>query len=122
MGPGDAIISDVLNHASIIDGIRLSKAKRLRYKHMDMQDLEERLKESEGSRIKLIVTDGVFSMDGDLAPLPEIVNLAKKYEALTFLDEAHGTGVFGKHGGGTPEYFNLEGEIDIINSTLGKGK
>ena len=116
----DAVISDSLNHASIIDGIRLCKAKRQRYKHMDLYDLEEQLKQSMDKRMRLIVTDGVFSMDGDIAPLPEIVALAKKYDAYTFIDECHGTGVFGKGGKGTPEYFDLEGEIDIINSTLGK--
>ena len=116
----DAVISDSLNHASIIDGIRLCKAKRQRYKHMDLHDLEEQLKQSMDKRMRLIVTDGVFSMDGDIAPLPEIVALAKKYDAYTFIDECHGTGVFGKGGKGTPEYFGLEGEIDIINSTLGK--
>lgn len=116
----DAVISDSLNHASIIDGIRLCKAKRQRYKHMDLHDLEEQLKQSMDKRIRLIVTDGVFSMDGDIAPLPEIVALAKKYEAFTFIDECHATGVFGKGGKGTPEYFGIEGEIDIINSTLGK--
>lgn len=85
-----------------------------------MHDLEEQLKASMDKRIRLIVTDGVFSMDGDIAPLPEIVALAKKYDAFTFIDECHGTGVFGQGGKGTPEYFGLEGEIDIINSTLGK--
>ena len=118
--PEDAVISDELNHASIIDGIRLCKAKRQRFKHLDMHDLEENLKASMDSRIRLIVTDGVFSMDGDIAPLPEIVALAKKYDAFTFVDECHATGVFGASGKGTPEYFGLEGEIDIINSTLGK--
>ena len=116
----DAVISDSLNHASIIDGIRLCKAKRQRYNHLDMHDLEEQLKQSMDKRIRLIVTDGVFSMDGDIAPLPKIVELAKKYNAFTFVDECHATGVFGDHGRGTPEYFGLEGEIDIINSTLGK--
>jgi len=118
--PEDAIISDELNHASIIDGIRLSKAKRLRYKHLDMADLEKCLKESEGSRLKVIVTDGVFSMDGDIAPLPKIVELAKTYGAFTFVDECHASGVIGKTGRGTPELFGLEGQIDVINSTLGK--
>ena len=116
----DAVISDALNHASIIDGIRLCKAKRQRYTHLDMHDLEEQLKQSMDKRIRLIVTDGVFSMDGDIAPLPKIVELAKKYNAFTFVDECHATGVFGDSGKGTPEYFGLEGEIDIINSTLGK--
>jgi glycine C-acetyltransferase len=116
----DAIISDTLNHASIIDGIRLCKAKRLRYKHLDMNDLEEMLKQAEGSRIKLIVTDGVFSMDGDIAPLDKIVNIARKYDANIFIDECHAAGFIGKTGRGTPELFNCSNEIDIINSTLGK--
>lgn len=116
----DAIISDELNHASIIDGIRLCKAKRYRYKHLDMEDLEKHLKDAEGSRLKVIVTDGVFSMDGDIAPLPKIVELAKKYGAFTFVDECHASGVIGKTGRGTPELFGLEGQIDVINSTLGK--
>jgi glycine C-acetyltransferase len=98
-----------LNHASIIDGIRLSKAKRLRYKHLDMSDLEKNLQDADGSRLKLIVTDGIFSMDGDIAPLPDIVKLAKKYGAYTFVDECHASGVVGKTGRGTPEYFGLEG-------------
>lgn len=120
LGPEDAIISDELNHASIIDGIRLSKAKRLRYKHKDMNDLETNLKEANGSRFKLIVTDGVFSMDGNVAPLKDICELAKKYDALTFIDECHATGFFGATGRGTEEYLNVKGKIDIINSTLGK--
>ena len=118
--PEDAIISDELNHASIIDGIRLCKAKRLRYKHLDMNDLENCLKESKDCRLKVVVTDGVFSMDGDIAPLPEILKLSRKFNAFTFVDECHGTGVFGKRGRGTPEHFGVEGEIDVINSTLGK--
>ena len=105
----DAIISDELNHASIIDGVRLSKAKRLRYKHLDMEDLEKCLKEADGSRLKIIVTDGVFSMDGDIAPLPKIVDLAKRFSAFTFVDECHASGVIGKTGRGTPELFGLEG-------------
>eukprot|EP01027_Heterolobosea_sp_BB2_P009178 GEZU01013566.1.p1 GENE.GEZU01013566.1~~GEZU01013566.1.p1 ORF type:complete len:457 (+),score=167.71 GEZU01013566.1:107-1372(+) len=116
----DAVISDALNHASIIDGIRLCKAKRFRYKHLDMQDLEEKLQQTQDSRIRLIATDGVFSMDGDLAPLDKIVELAEKYNANIFIDECHATGFFGKTGRGTPEYFGVEGKIDIINSTLGK--
>ncbi|TPX67797.1 glycine C-acetyltransferase [Chytriomyces confervae] len=118
----DAVISDALNHASIIDGIRLCKAKRFRYKNCDMADLEERLKEADaaGARIKLIATDGVFSMDGSVAPLDKICDLADKYNALTFIDECHATGFFGKNGRGTPEYFGVEDRIDIINSTLGK--
>jgi glycine C-acetyltransferase len=116
----DALISDELNHASIIDGIRLAKCKKGKYRHMDMKDLEDKLKEFDGCKNKLIVTDGIFSMDGDIAPLQEIVHLAKKYKALTFIDESHSTGFIGKTGRGTPEFFNLEGDIDIINSTLGK--
>ncbi|KAJ3115611.1 hypothetical protein HK100_001291 [Physocladia obscura] len=122
LGENDAVISDALNHASIIDGIRLCKAKRLRYKNCDMSDLEERLKEADagGARIKLIATDGVFSMDGKVAPLDKICNLADKYNAIVFIDECHSTGFFGKTGRGTPEYFGVEDRIDIINSTLGK--
>jgi glycine C-acetyltransferase len=118
----DAIISDSLNHASIIDGIRLSKAKRFRYSHMDMKDLEVKLQEADkdGARFKMIVTDGVFSMDGHIAPLKEICDLADRYSALVFIDECHATGFFGKTGRGTPEYCGVEGRIDIINSTLGK--
>eukprot|EP00826_Nyctotherus_ovalis_P067084 TRINITY_DN999_c0_g1_i4.p1 TRINITY_DN999_c0_g1~~TRINITY_DN999_c0_g1_i4.p1 ORF type:complete len:363 (+),score=98.79 TRINITY_DN999_c0_g1_i4:308-1396(+) len=116
----DAVISDELNHASIIDGIRLCKARRHRYKHMDMADLENLLKGSMDCTNRLIVTDGVFSMDGDIAPLSKIVDLANKYEAMIFVDESHATGFIGKTGRGTPEYFGVEKEIDIINSTLGK--
>ncbi len=116
----DAVISDELNHASIIDGIRLCKAKRLRYKHMNMPDLELALKNAQGCPIKLIVSDAVFSMDGDVAPLPEILQLAKQYGALVMIDEAHSTGVFGKHGRGITEHFKLMGKVDIIASTLGK--
>jgi glycine C-acetyltransferase len=119
-GPEDAIISDALNHASIIDGIRLSKARRLRYAHMDMNDLEQQLKSASDARFRIIVTDGVFSMDGHIAPLKEIVELANRYNALTFIDECHATGFFGKTGRGTPEYCGVSGQIDIINSTLGK--
>ena len=116
----DALISDALNHASIIDGIRLSKAQRHIYKHMDMADLEEKLIASQSARIRLIVTDGVFSMDGDVAPLKEITALAKKYNATVFIDECHATGFFGPTGKGTDEYWNVREDIDIINSTLGK--
>ena len=119
----DAIISDELNHASIIDGIRLSKAKRFRYKHKDMRDLELQLQEAvnAGSRFKMIVTDGVFSMDGNVAPLKDICDLADKYSCLVFIDECHATGFFGKTGRGTEEYLNIPKErIHIINSTLGK--
>lgn len=94
----DSVISDELNHASIIDGIRLCKAKKFRYKHRDMNDLEEKLKESTSTRLKLIVTDGVFSMDGTVAPLKDIIELAKKYNALTFVDDCHATGFFGETG------------------------
>lgn len=118
--PDDAVLSDELNHASIIDGIRLCKAKKLKYKNKDMADLEEKLKEAEGSRMKLIVTDGVFSMDGKVAPLNEICDLADKYGALTFIDECHATGFLGATGRGTEEYLNCKGRVDIINSTLGK--
>lgn len=120
LSPEDAVLSDSLNHASIIDGIRLCKAKRLRYNHLDMYDLEEKLKEAQDSRLRLIVTDGVFSMDGDITPLDKIVNLAKKYNASILLDESHASGVIGKTGRGTPELFGLEKEVDIINGTLGK--
>lgn len=96
--PEDTVISDELNHASIIDGIRLCKAKKFRYKHRDMNDLEEKLKESTSSRLTLIVTDGVFSMDGTVAPLKDIIELAKKYKALTFVDDCHSTGFFGETG------------------------
>ncbi|XP_076450691.1 2-amino-3-ketobutyrate coenzyme A ligase, mitochondrial-like [Babylonia areolata] len=118
--PDDAVISDELNHASIIDGIRLCKAQRLRYKHRDMGDLEAQLKGSMQQRQRLIVTDGVFSMDGNVAPLRDICNLADQYNALVFTDECHATGFFGKTGRGTEEYFELDGKVDIINSTLGK--
>ncbi|CAI2351141.1 unnamed protein product [Caenorhabditis sp. 36 PRJEB53466] len=117
-GEQDSIISDELNHASIIDGIRLSKAKRLRYKHLDLSDLEAKLHEAKDSRYRLIVTDGVFSMDGDVAPLADISNLADKYNALLFIDECHATGFFGKTGRGTAEA--VGGRPHVINSTLGK--
>jgi glycine C-acetyltransferase len=120
VGKGCLIISDSLNHASIIDGIRLCKSQRLRYKHMDMADLEAKLKEAKNARFRLIATDGVFSMDGHIAPLREICDLADKYDAQVFIDECHSTGFFGKTGRGTPEYCGVEGRIDIINSTLGK--
>ena len=115
-----AIITDALNHASIIDGIRLCKAKRFIFKHMDMNDLEEKLKEAKGSRVKLIATDGVFSMDGDVAPLDDICDLADKYEALVMLDDAHATGFVGKTGRGSAEYRGVLERVDIITSTLGK--
>ena len=121
VGTDDVIISDELNHASIIDGIRLCKAKRQRYKHMDMADLERLLIESKSCPHRLIATDGIFSMDGDIAPLPQIVEMAKKHDAVLFVDESHATGFIGKTGRGTPELFGVEAEIDMINSTLGKG-
>eukprot|EP01080_Neovahlkampfia_damariscottae_P003649 gene3649-6465_t len=116
----DAVISDSLNHASIIDGIRLCKAKRFRYEHMDMKDLEKKLQESQDSRIRLVATDGVFSMDGDVAPLDKIAELCEKYNANLFIDECHATGFYGKTGRGTPEYFGIQEKVDVINSTLGK--
>jgi glycine C-acetyltransferase len=109
-----------LNHASIIDGIRLCKAKRFRYKNNDMNDLEEKLKEAEGSKIKLIATDGVFSMDGFIANLKEICNLAEKYNAMVMVDDSHAVGFMGKHGKGTHEFNDVIGKIDIITGTLGK--
>lgn len=116
----DAIISDELNHASIIDGVRLSKAKRFRYKNNNMADLEEQLKAAEGCRRKLIVTDGVFSMDGIIAQLDKIVDLAERYEAMIMVDECHATGFIGAKGKGTHEYNNVMGKIDIITGTFGK--
>jgi len=120
LGANDAVISDELNHASIIDGIRLCKTEKHRYKHLDMKDLEEKLIQTKDKRRRLIVTDGVFSMDGDVAPLKQISDLAEKYNAMIFVDECHSTGFFGKTGRGTEEYCNLNGKIDLINSTLGK--
>ncbi len=120
-GEGSGIISDELNHASIIDGVRLaSKAKRAVYKHGDMADLEAKLKEMQGLSPVLVVTDGVFSMEGSVAKLPEIVELCKKYNAVSVVDDSHGTGVMGKTGRGTIEYFGLEGQVDVITGTLGK--
>lgn len=120
LGPEDAIISDALNHASIIDGVRLCKAKRLRYGHADMNDLETRLKDAASSRIRLIATDGVFSMDGDVAPLKEIVALAKQYHALVMVDDSHATGFFGPGGRGSAAFHGVLDEIDIFTSTMGK--
>ncbi len=119
-GEQDVIISDELNHASIIDGVRLCKARRLIYKHADMKELEDRLKSSKDARNRLIVTDGVFSMEGDLTPLPAIVELARKYNAVTLVDDSHGTGVMGEGGRGVAEHFGLLGQIDVITGTLGK--
>ena len=116
----DAVISDSLNHASIIDGIRLCKAKRFRYANRDMADLEVQLQAAKGSRTILIVTDGVFSMDGYLAPLDRICDLAEKYGALVMVDDSHATGFIGETGAGTPEYFQVQNRIDILSGTLGK--
>lgn len=116
----DAIISDELNHASIIDGVRLCKAERLRYKHNNMEDLEVQLKATQKNRSRIIVTDGAFSMDGTIAQLDKIVELAEKYQAMIMIDECHATGFLGKTGKGTHEYRNVLGKIDIITGTLGK--
>jgi glycine C-acetyltransferase len=116
----DAVISDALNHASLIDGIRLCKAKRLRYAHADMRELETRLEEGRSSRLRLIATDGVFSMDGDLAQLDRIVELADRYDAAVVVDDSHATGVLGKSGRGTPDHFGVAERVDLITSTLGK--
>uniref|UniRef100_UPI00398E3488 2-amino-3-ketobutyrate coenzyme A ligase, mitochondrial n=1 Tax=Pristiophorus japonicus TaxID=55135 RepID=UPI00398E3488 len=118
--PEDAILSDELNHASIIDGVRLCKANKYRYKHLDLGDLEEKLKEAQKHRIRLIVTDGVFSMDGDVAPLKEICDLSEKYNALVFIDECHATGFLGPNGRGTDELLGVMDRVHIVNSTLGK--
>jgi glycine C-acetyltransferase len=119
-GPEDAIISDELNHASIIDAIRLTKSERLVYKHMDMADLEEKLKSVADKRLRVIATDGVFSMDGHIAPLKEICDLADKYDALVMVDDAHGVGVLGKHSRGTMEHTGTVGRVDFITGTFGK--
>lgn len=119
-GAEDAIISDELNHASIIDGVRLCKAHRYRYKHSDMADLEEQLKAAQAQRFRIIVTDGVFSMDGDIAKMNEICDLADKYDAMVMTDECHSAGFIGKTGRGVPEYHNCMDRVDIITGTLGK--
>ena len=116
----DAIITDALNHASIIDGIRLCKAQRYIYKHADMADLEEKLKEAQDARYRVVATDGVFSMDGDIAKLDEICDLAEKYDSLIMIDDSHATGFIGKTGRGTHEYRGVLGRVDIITTTLGK--
>jgi len=116
----DAIISDSLNHASIIDGVRLSKARRFRYNNADMADLEVQLQKALDARFRIVVTDGVFSMDGNVAPVDEIVRLARKYDALVMVDECHSAGVVGETGRGVTEKFNIRGEVDIITGTLGK--
>jgi glycine C-acetyltransferase len=120
LGPEDAIVSDALNHASIIDGIRLCKAQRHRYRNCDMADLEEKLKEARGARTTLIVTDGVFSMDGVIAPLADICDLAERYDALVVVDDSHALGVLGEHGRGTPEHHGVGDRVDIVTGTLGK--
>ena len=120
LGPDDAIISDALNHASIIDGVRLCKAQRFRYRHGDMNDLEDKLKQSRQQRIRLIATDGVFSMDGDLADLATITSLARRYDALVMVDDSHATGIVGDTGRGTPEACGVRDHVDIITSTFGK--
>ncbi len=119
-GEEDAIISDELNHASIIDGVRLCKANRYRYKHSDMADLEQQLIKAQEHRFRIIVTDGVFSMDGDIAKMDEICALAEKYDALVMSDECHSAGFIGKTGRGVPEYCGVSGKVDIITGTLGK--
>ncbi|XP_043924042.1 2-amino-3-ketobutyrate coenzyme A ligase, mitochondrial [Protopterus annectens] len=118
--PEDAVLSDELNHASIIDGIRLCKANKYRYKHMDLNDLEDKLKEAQKHRLRLIATDGVFSMDGDISPLKDICDLADQYKALVFVDECHATGFMGPRGRGTDELLGVMDRVHIINSTLGK--
>ena len=116
----DAIVSDELNHASIIDGIRLSKAQRFRYRNSDMEDLEAKLKEASGARHRLIATDGVFSMDGYIAKLPQICDLAERHDAMVMVDDSHAVGFLGKTGRGTPEHHNVMGRVDILTGTLGK--
>ncbi len=120
MGAEDCVISDALNHASIIDGVRLCKARRMIYKHADMADLESKLQQAGDCRFRMVATDGVFSMHGDLAPLPEICDLADRYDALVMIDDSLATGFVGPTGRGTPEHFGLPERIDIITSTLGK--
>ena len=120
LGPEDAVISDELNHASIIDGVRLCKATRMRYANRDMADLEAKLRESQGARHRLIATDGVFSMDGYVAPLDAIVELAERYSALVMVDDSHAVGFVGPTGAGTPELFGVQDRVDIVTGTLGK--
>ena len=120
LGEDSAIISDELNHASIIDGVRLCKARRYRYRHSDMDELKKCLEEAQDARYRLIATDGVFSMDGDIVKLPEICALAEQYDALVMVDDSHATGYIGKSGRGTFEHFGLEGKIDLITTTFGK--
>jgi glycine C-acetyltransferase len=120
LGDDDTVLSDELNHASIIDGVRLCKARRVRYRHSDLAELERGLQEAEGSRVRLIATDGVFSMDGDLAKLPEICNLAERYDAVVMVDDSHATGILGPGGRGSAEQLGVLERVDIITSTLGK--
>ena len=120
LGAEDAILTDKLNHASVIDGIRLCKAKRLLYEHMDLADLEAKLREAASARFRLIVTDGVFSMDGDIAPLAEICELAGRHKALVLVDDSHATGFMGATGRGTPEFCGVQGRVDILTTTFGK--
>jgi glycine C-acetyltransferase len=120
LGEGDAILTDRLNHASIIDGVRLCKAKRYVYEHADLADLEARLKEAAGARRRIIVTDGVFSMDGDVAPLPGICDLADRYKALVLVDDSHATGFMGRTGRGTFEHHGVAGRVDLVTTTFGK--
>ncbi|HEY2941976.1 MAG TPA: glycine C-acetyltransferase [Vicinamibacteria bacterium] len=120
LGEADAIVTDRLNHASIIDGVRLCKAKRYLYEHADMKDLEAKLEEAAGARFRMIVTDGVFSMDGDVAPLKEICDLADRHRALVLVDDSHATGFMGKTGRGTPEHCGVAGRVDILTTTFGK--
>ena len=120
LGEQDVLISDALNHASIIDGIRLCKAQRKIYRHMDMDHLREVLEASRDARHRLVITDGVFSMEGEIAPLPEIRELCDRFDAIMVIDDSHATGVLGETGRGTPEHFGMHGEVDIVTSTLGK--
>jgi len=120
LGPEDAVISDALNHASIIDGVRLCKAQRYRYAHADMDELKDKLEEAADARIRLVATDGVFSMDGDIAPLGDIVELAERYDAMVMVDDSHATGFVGPTGRGSAEHHGVQDDIDIFTSTLGK--
>ncbi len=120
LGPEDAIISDALNHASIIDGVRLCKAKRFRYANNDMEDLERQLIAATGARFKMIATDGVFSMDGVIANLPAICDLADRYNAIVMVDDSHAVGFLGPNGGGTPDYYGIQDRVDIVTGTFGK--
>lgn len=120
LGPDDAVISDALNHASIIDGVRLCKAQRYRYANNDMADLAAKLEEAKDARFKLIATDGVFSMDGIIANLPAICDLAEEHGAMVMVDDSHAVGFIGEHGGGTPDYWNVQDRVDIVTGTFGK--